>query len=86
MRSGINCKAPVFERNENIAPFESFVCRHYLAFAKENESAVMKAFAGADMLESEECAILTEPMAERELAEKINALGVAPLSHIRELN
>jgi hypothetical protein len=85
MRSGDNCKAPVFERSESIAPFEKFVCRHYIAFAKENESAVMNEFVGAETLDSEECAILTNLMSEGELIAKINVLGIQPLSHIREL-
>ena len=86
MNSGINCKAPVFERSESIAPFESFVCRHYLAFDKKEEAAVMKAFANATVIVAEECAIITEPMAEGKVWEKINVLGVKPLSHIRELS
>jgi homoserine dehydrogenase len=85
MNSGVCCKAPVFERSESIAPFEAFVCRHYLAFAKESESAVMKVFGNATVINSQECAIITEPMAESELSESLKALGIEPLSHIREL-
>ena len=85
MCSGVSCKAPVFEKSENIAPFENIKCRHYLAFPKEAEAEVLAAFAGALVIESSECSIYTESMTEGELISRLAKLSAAPLSHIREL-
>ncbi|MBR2343322.1 MAG: homoserine dehydrogenase [Clostridia bacterium] len=88
MRSGTRCATPSFTRGDAAikASFEGFVSRHYLAFPEGARKDLLNAFVGATEIEAVgECAIVTEYLSESELNERLAALGVAPLSHIRLL-
>ena len=82
--SGVNCKAPVFERTDYspLTAFASFKCKNYVALSKGNEGNAEK-FGKVTFIESEECAFITECMSEAEF-EKASK-GVEILSRIRLL-
>ncbi len=79
---------PRFEKSEVIAPFENFTSKHYLAFDIEAEKTVRKIFDGAEFIETNECAIVTGEISEKELEKKLELVlrdGFEPLSNIRIL-
>ncbi len=77
--------APAFERSSDVADFDSFESRHYLAFSPADADAVKAQFADASEIESQEYAIVTAPLTESFVNERLAAAGVTPLSHIRML-
>ena len=84
MRIG-NLGMPSFERSSEVSPMESLLSRHYLAFDKESADTVKEIFGKtASYIEGDEFAVLTQPLSESELCEKLN--GNQPLSHIRLLS
>ena len=87
MRSGRCCANPVFIKDgSNVGEaFDSFTAKNYLAFSKDCEDAIRAAFGSVQFIESEsELLIITPPLSEREISEKLSALP-APLSRIRIL-
>lgn len=84
MRLG-NAGAPTFTKSDCIADFDSFESRHYLAFNSADACKVKAAFADASEVESKEYAVVTAPISEKELNERLSAVGAVPLSHIRML-
>ena len=84
MRLG-NLGMPFFERSAEISSVDSFICRHYLAFAKKDSSLAKSLFGESfAFLDSDECAILTPPITECELKSKLGVLQ--PLAHLRLLD
>ena len=65
--------------------FTQFRSKKYLAFPKECEKKVREAFPDAELIESDECAIITNVQTESETDEAIARAGVCPLSKIRFL-
>ena len=84
MRMG-NAGAPVFTRSSEVADFDNFASKHYLAFTKYDADKVCSVFTCAKEIDSNEYAIVTEELTEAAVNEKLAALDVAPLSHIRML-
>ena len=85
MSTGVNYTAPVFEKSEPKVAFESFVSRHYLAYAPEEfEKIESKLGAYSVITKSKEVAVITHDMSEREIAD-IKAIA-EPKSHIRVLD
>ncbi len=79
---------PSFEKSAAVAEFEGFEARHYLALEASAENAVKEIFAATEFIDSSECAFITEPMAEKEVSDKISKLeklGHKILSNIRIL-
>lgn len=65
--------------------FSDFVSAKYVALPRGNDEKVREVFGEVKFIECDECAFITEKMSENETAEKLNALGVSPLSVIRFL-
>ena len=84
MRLG-SAGAPVFEKSDSVADFDNFESRHYLAFNAADSAAVKAVFAYASEINTEEFAIVTPSLTEREVDSKLTSLGIKPLSHIRML-
>lgn len=84
MRLG-NAGAPVFTKSCDVADFDSFESKHYLAFDRQDAEKVKASFADASEIDSEEYALVTAPLTEKEVNEKLKAAAVTPLSHIRML-
>ena len=84
MRVG-NAGAPTFEKSDEVMDFDSFKSKHYLAFTKYDADKVRAVFENAKEIDSAEYAIVTEELTEAAVNEKLAALDVAPLSHIRML-
>ena len=78
---------PGFNRVDSPADkcFSSFESRKYIAFAKEHTAKVLTAFPDAEILDSDECAIITKKESEAATDAAISAVGVSPLSKIRFL-
>ncbi len=79
---------PSFEKSQDVADFEGFKSRHYLAFSPEAEAAVKTAFGVNEFIDSPECAFLTAEMSEAELSLLLSRLadsGIMPCSNIRLL-
>jgi len=91
MRSGRSCAAPVFVKDtaSGTDAFDSFVCKNYLALPKGSEQAVREVFGQVQFIDSDdELLIITAPLSESEMSEKIEALTTlcaAPVSRIRLL-
>jgi len=86
MRMGTGCYAPVLNKCTDIADYDGFASRFYIAADKAYSDIVLEAFPSAVVIPSEsECAIITESMSERELSDRLSAIGVTPLSKIRVL-
>ena len=84
LRSGIHYSAPVFEKCSEAADFNSFVCRHYLAFSALDEGKVRAYLKTASLsLDGGECCAVTLPMSEGALKSALAEAGVIPISHIR---
>ena len=85
MSTGVNYTAPVFEKTEPKVAFESFVSRHYLAYAPEDfEKIESKLGAYSVITKSKEIAVITHDMSEREISD---IMAIAdPKSHIRVLD
>lgn len=87
MRLG-NGGAPKFEKSECVKNFDTFRSKHYLAFEAGAEEAIKKAFGNVDFIDSEECALITAPITEKEAEAKIKEIsssGYKLLSNIRLL-
>ncbi len=84
MRLG-SAGAPVFTKSDDVADFGSFESRHYLAFNPADREKVESFFADASQIDSKEYALLTAPLTESAVNEKLKQLGITPLSHIRML-
>ena len=84
MRLG-NLGAPTFTKSSEVADFDSFEAKHYLAFSKTDGEKVKSVFADADEINSDEYAIVTSPLTEKSVNERLAKAGVTPLSHIRML-
>ncbi len=66
------------------AAFGGFVSKNYLAFPAEYEEKAREVFGEVIGVEIEgEVAVITEPMSENEVKEKLAVMGVSPLSRIR---
>ena len=78
---------PGFNRIDTPASsaFEEFVSAKYIALPAGSEARVREIFGNVEYLDVDECAFITEKMSENETAQKLNALGVSPLSVIRFL-
>ena len=88
MRSGRSCANPVFEKDcgDVAAAFNSFVCKNYLAFPAGSDKAIQKVFGQVQFIESEsEVLVITAPISEEEMAQKLAELSIKPISRIRML-
>ena len=88
MRSGRCCANPVFAKDGTSVGdvFDSFISKNYLAFSKDCETAVKKVFGSVQFIESEnELLVITPPLSEREMREKLSELPASPISRIRML-
>lgn len=88
MRSGRSCANPVFVKDSTDvgSAFDSFVCKNYVAFPVGCESDITKAFGQVQFIDSEsELLIITAPLTEGDMKEKLASLPVAPISRIRIL-
>ncbi len=86
MRMGTGCYAPVLNKCTDIADFNSFSSRFYIAAELSYKDALLSAFGAATVIPSDrECALITEPMSEGELSTVLESIGVALLSKIRVL-
>lgn len=77
--------APTFTKSDDIADFDSFESKHYLAFNSADADAVKANFEGTSEINSREYAIVTEKLTEAAVKERLAAAKLAPLSHIRML-
>ena len=85
MRLG-NLGMPSFDRSEEISDISSFVSRHYIALPKEDEEKAKAVFGDcAAYFGTDECSVLTVPMSELELNERMAGVNITPISHIRLL-
>lgn len=88
MRSGRCCANPVFTKSDAgvSEAFDTFTSKNYLAFSKECEKNVREVFGSVQFIESEsELLVITPPLSEREMREKLSALPASPVSRIRML-
>ncbi len=76
---------PSFEKSDALKCFDHFTAKRYLAFDASITDKVLAVFGGCEKLDSDECAIITEALSEKELEAKLAALGAEPLSSIRLL-
>lgn len=83
MRTGINYAEPSFSKTAEILDFDTFVCKNYVACAKEDILRVKEIFGDARFIDSDESAFITAPISEKEISEKLQGLNV--LSRIRLL-
>ncbi len=85
MRTGISYAEPSFEKTSAISDFSSFTAKNYLAFNKSDKEKVLSVFSSAVEIESDDFAIITDPVTESELEAKLSASALNPLSRIRLL-
>ena len=76
---------PSFEKSDALKCFDLFTAKRYLAFDASITDKVLAVFGGCEKLDSDECAIITDALSEKELEAKLAALGAEPLSSIRLL-
>ncbi len=83
LSTGRNYTGPVFEKCTDAAEFSGFTCRHYLALRGCDKDTATAAFAGAEIICGEECAVVTAPISEGALAKLLAENGIQPISDIR---
>ena len=78
---------PGFNRVDTPASdtFPEFKSRKYIAFPKDATERVMAVYKDAQLLECDECAIITGTESESETDARLAAIGLSPLSKIRFL-
>ena len=78
---------PGFNRVDTPASdaFVSFTSAKYVALPSGYEDRVREVFGDVRFINGDECSFITDVISEKETEEKLNALGVAPLSVIRFL-
>jgi homoserine dehydrogenase len=88
MRSGINYAAPKMTKTDRcVKPFDSFVCRHYVAVSDSARDKINNAFGDVQFLNSEgTLAFITEKISEADIKSKLDELGCKVESRIRVLN
>ena len=81
---GVNPIVPGFNRGASVKDsFASLVSRFYLAFDASRAAEVEAEFGDADVRHGEEIAVITEPIAEGDMQERLSRLTAKPLSLIR---
>ena len=86
MCSGTECACPVMEKtDEGIYSFDGFVSRSYIALSGISKDKVCKIFGDVSFIDCDECAFITQPLAEATALDMLKKSGAECLSRIRLL-